>query len=136
MMVLQSCHFLTLALNKLQHNFESRHYNNNEPSSTDSQHNNNQNNSWTSSNNNNRNISKVDPYIQGLGKMFKRTCNKKGIQVYFKHSNTIKTLLMKPKDKDTKLEKSGVIYKYKYPQINCPKEYIGETGRAFGDRLK
>ena len=29
-----------------------------------------------------------------------------------------------------------VIYKYKCPQINCPEEYIGETGRVFWDRLK
>ena len=43
---------------------------------------------------------------------------------------------MAPKDKDSKLQKSGVIYKYKCPQINCPEEYIGETGRAFGNRLK
>ena len=43
---------------------------------------------------------------------------------------------MAPKDKDTKLQKSGVIYKYKCPTINCPEEYIWETGRAFGDRLK
>ena len=78
----------------------------------------------------------VVPYIQGLGDNFKRTCNKKGIQVHFKQSNTIKTLLMAPKDKDTKLQKSGVIYQYKCLTINCPEEYIGEAGRVFGDRLK
>ena len=45
---------------------------------------------------------------------------------------------MTPKDKDTKLQKSGVIYKYKCPQINGPEEYmyIGETGRALWDKLK
>ena len=43
---------------------------------------------------------------------------------------------MAPKDKDTKLQKSWVIYQYKCPTINCPVEYIGETGRVFGDRLK
>ena len=32
--------------------------------------------------------------------------------------------------------KSGVIYKYKCSQINCPEEYIGETGTTYGDRLK
>ena len=132
-MVLQSCHFPTF--NKLQHNFECRHYINNESSSTDSQCNNNHNNE-TSNNNCNNNLSTVVPYIQGLGEKFKRTCNKKGIQVHFKGSNTIKTLLMALKDKDTKLQKSWVIYKLKCPHINCPKEYIGETGRAFGDRLK
>ena len=109
----------------VQYNFECRHYNNNESSSTDSQQNYNHNN-----------ISMVVPYVQGLEETFKRTCNKKGIQIHFKGSNTIRTLLMAPKDKDTKLQKSGVIYKYKCPQINCPEEYIGENGRGFGDRLK
>ena len=78
----------------------------------------------------------VVPYIQGLGEKFKRACNRKSIQVHFKVSNTIKTLPMAPKDKDTKLQKSRVIYKYKCLQINCPEEYISGTGRAFGYRLK
>ena len=78
----------------------------------DSQHNNNHNKNGTSNNKSNKNLSIIVPYIQGLGEEFKRTCNKKGIQVHFKGSNTIKTLLMAPKDKDTKLQKSGVIYKY------------------------
>ena len=78
----------------------------------------------------------VIPYIQGLGEQFKRTCNKLGIQVHFKGSNKIKQLLMAPKDKDPKLAKSGVIYKYKCPTINCTKEYIEESGRTFGGRYK
>ena len=43
---------------------------------------------------------------------------------------------MDPKDTDSKLQKSGVIYKYKYPQINCTEECIGESGRTFEDRYK
>ena len=43
---------------------------------------------------------------------------------------------MAPMDKDTKLQKIWVIYQYKCPTINCPVEYIGETGRSFGERLK
>ena len=43
---------------------------------------------------------------------------------------------MAPKDKDSKLQKSGVIYQYKCPTINYPVEYIGETGRVLGDRFK
>ena len=76
------------------------------------------------------------PYIHGLGERFKRACNNTGIQVHFKGTNTIKTLLMDSKDRDSKLQKSGVIYKFKCPHINCPEEYIGESGRKFGDRLK
>ena len=45
---------------------------------------------------------------------------RKGLQLHFKGLNTIKTLLIVTKDKDTKLQKSGVIYKYKCWQISCP----------------
>ena len=134
-MAQHSCHFPTCALNKLQQNFQCRQQNNNEPNSTGQQNSNNSNNNVTN-HNNNKNIYMVVPCIQGLGEKFKKTCNKKGIQVHFKGSNTIKDLLMAPKDKDTKLQKCGVIYQYKCPTISCPVEYIGETGRAFGDRLK
>ena len=43
---------------------------------------------------------------------------------------------MAPKDKNTKLQKGGVIYQFKGPQINCLEEYTRETVRAFEDRLK
>ena len=78
----------------------------------------------------------VVPYIHGLGEKFKRTCNKQGIQVHFKGTNTIKQLLMAPKDKNNKLQKSGFIYKYKCPQINCTEEYIVESDRTLGNRYK
>ena len=71
-----------------------------------------------------------------LRRNLKRTFNKLGIQVHFKGSNTIKQLLMAPKDKDPKLAKSGAIYKYKCPTINCTEEYIGELGRTCWDRYK
>ena len=135
MMALHNCHFLTWALNKLQQNFQHRQQNNNEPNTTDQQNASTNNNNVTNlnnNNNNNRNIYMVVPYIQGLGEKLKRTCNKKGIQVHFKDSNTIRDLLMSPKDKDTKLQKGGFIYQYQCPTNNCPVEYIGETGRAFG----
>ena len=90
----------------------------------------------TPTTNNTKNISMVVPYIQGLGEKFKRTCNKQGFQVHFKGTNTIKQLLMAPKYKDSKLQKSGAIYKYKCLQINCTDEYIGESGGTFGDRYK
>ena len=101
----------------------------------DIQPNNNMKNSRTN-NINKKNISIVVPYIHGLGERFIRTCNNRRIQVHFKGTNTMKTLLMAPKDRDDKLQKSGVIYKFKCPHINCPEEYIGESGRTFGDRLK
>ena len=43
---------------------------------------------------------------------------------------------MASKDRKNKLQKSGVIYKFKCPHINCPEEHIGVCGRMFEDRLK
>ena len=74
--------------------------------------------------------------MQGLGEKFKKTCNKKGIQVHIKGTNTVKQLLMAPKDEDRKLAKSGIIYRYRCPHIYCTEQYIGESGRTLGDRYK
>ena len=43
---------------------------------------------------------------------------------------------MKPKDTDPKDSRSGLIYSYKYPQLDCDDEYIEETGRTLGERRK
>ena len=47
----------------------------------------------------------VVPYHKGVSESLKKTCNKHGIQVYFKGGKTIKSLLMAPKDKDPILKK-------------------------------
>ena len=76
------------------------------------------------------------PYYQGLSESVKRTCNKHGVQVYFRGGVTIKNLLMAPKDQDPMLKKSGVIYRYKCDRVECDDEYIGESSRTFGERFK
>ena len=43
---------------------------------------------------------------------------------------------MKPTDRDPKDSKSGLIYSYQCPQLDCDEEYIGETGRTLGERRK
>ena len=43
---------------------------------------------------------------------------------------------MASKDSDNELQKGGVKYRFKCPHINYPEEYIGESGRTFGDRFK
>ena len=45
--------------------------------------------------------------------------------------STIRDLLVHPKDRDTILKKSGVIYRYRCGRVDC-EEYIGESGRTFG----
>ena len=45
-------------------------------------------------------------------------------------------MLGNPRDKDPKSNKSGVIYHYKCPHINCLDAYIGESGGTLGDHVK
>ena len=78
----------------------------------------------------------VVPYHQGLSERIKRSCNKFGVQVFFKGGQTIKNLLMAPKDKDPLTNKSGVIYRFKCSPHGCTEEYIGESARNFAERYK
>ena len=93
---------------------------------------NNKNN--TGSNNNKSYI--VVPYVKGMSESCKNICRKHGIEMYFKGGNTIKNLLVHPKDKPTILQKSGVIYRYKCGRVDCDEEYIGESGRTFAERFR
>ena len=90
----------------------------------------------TGQNSNKQNLYMVVPYHQGLSEKIKKTCNKFGVQVYFKGGQTIKSLLMAPKDKDPITNKSGVIYRYKCSEHGCKEEYIGESARTFAERFK
>ena len=53
-----------------------------------------------------------------------------------KGTNTLRTALGNPKDKDPKANQTGVIYQYQCPHINCSSSYIGESGRSLGERIK
>ena len=90
----------------------------------------------TGQNNNKTNLYMVFPYHQGLGGRIKRTCNKFGVQVFFKGGQTIRSLPMAPKDKGPITNKSGVIYRYKCSELGCNEEYIGESARNFAERFK
>ena len=78
----------------------------------------------------------VVPYMKGLAESCKNICRRYGVEVYFKGGRTIKDILGHPKDKDTILKKSGVIYKYSCGRVDCGEEYIGESGRTFGERYR
>ena len=78
----------------------------------------------------------VVPYYRGMSENLKKVCSRHGVQVYFKGGNTIKNLLVAPKDKDPIMKKSGVIYRYKCNRVDCDEEYIGESSRVFGERFK
>ena len=78
----------------------------------------------------------VLPYIRGLSESIKNVCNKHGVQVHYKGGNTIKSLLVAPKEKDHITKKSGIIYRFKCNRVDCDDEYIGESSRTYGERFK
>ena len=61
---------------------------------------------------------------------------KAGVQVHFKGNNTIKDLLVAPKDRDSITNKGGVISRYKCDHQECTMEYICETGGNSGNRYR
>ena len=68
----------------------------------------------------------VLPYIKGLSKSCKNICSKHDIQMHFRGGRTIKDLLVDHKNRDSILQKSGVIYRYKCGRVDCEDEYIGQ----------
>ena len=72
----------------------------------------------------------VIPYTQDLCESIKKICGRYGIQMYFKGSNTIRHLLVSPKDKDPMVNQSGAIYWFQCGDLPCDGEYIGETSRT------
>ena len=125
---LQQYHFPNWALNQWHHKF----INPSQPNNSNNTSNNNQ----QDNNSNKRNSTIVVPYNPGTGEKFKKLCKSKGIQVHFKGTNTLRTLLGNAKDKDARKNQRGIIYHYKCPQINCPSAYTGESGRSLGERVK
>ena len=72
--------------------------------------------------------------MKGLSESCKNFCRKHGIEMYFKGGNTIKELLIQPKDNI--LQENGVIYIYKCGRVDCEEEYIGELCRTFAERFR
>ena len=73
----------------------------------------------------------VVPYSQGLCESYKTTCSKYGVQVHFKGGNTLKNLLMFPKDKDAITKQNNIIYWFKCGKTECDNEYTGQSARIF-----
>ncbi|XP_072050085.1 uncharacterized protein [Amphiura filiformis] len=73
------------------------------------------------------------PYVQGVTEAINRKIRSAGVTVHVKPSNTIRSMVVSPKDKVKTLDRTGSIY-----QIQCkdwPSQYIGETKRALGKRV-
>ena len=121
---LKNCKYSTWALNRANIREKKNNRTNN----------NNTNKNFTGNNKNKPYI--VVPYMKGISESCKNICRKHGIEMYFKGGTTIKELLVHPKDKDTILQKSGVIYRYKCGRVDCEEECIGESGRTFAERFR
>ena len=78
----------------------------------------------------------VIPYVPGICESIKNIGKKHGVAVYFKGSRTLKNILVSTKDKDEMANKNSIIYSYCCGEIDCDEEYIGESGRTFGERFR
>ena len=58
------------------------------------------------------------------------------VQVCFKGVNTLKSLLMHPKDKVPTSQKKDIVYYWECHADSCSSSYIGETSRSLGERVK
>ena len=54
------------------------------------------------------------------------------MQTHLNGVNSIKSLLVGPKDRDNITQKGGVIFRYKCNRLKCDEEYIGESARTLG----
>ena len=68
----------------------------------------------------------VIPYTHGLCESIKKICGRYDILTHFKGSNTIRNLLVSPKDKEHMVSKSWAIYWFHCGDLTCHDEYIGK----------
>ena len=126
---LHHCQFPNWALNQWEHRFK-------HPNQVSNTNSNNSNSNSNQDSNNKYRSTIIVPYIPNTADKFKRLCKGRNIQVQFKGTNTLRTTLVNPKDKDHKTKQTGVISQYQCPHLQCPSSYIGESGRSLGERVK
>ena len=76
------------------------------------------------------------PYFPGLSESFKQLFKYTPVQVCFKGQNTIKSMLMHPKDKVDPSLKKDIVYQWSCTKSNCKSSYIGETSRSLCEWVK
>ena len=76
------------------------------------------------------------PYFPGLSESFKQLFKYTPIQVCFKGQNTIKWMLMHPKDKVDPSLRKDVVYQWSCTKPNCKSSYNGETSRSLSEHVQ
>ena len=73
------------------------------------------------------------PYIQGLSEELQRIFKTHGVNSFLKPTNTLRQILVKPKDPTPKEQKCGVVYNVDCGV--CEDSYVGETARKLKTRF-
>ena len=73
------------------------------------------------------------PYIGGLSETIRRILEPLDIRVAFCPHITLRHQLVHPKDPVPRDQRTGVVYKV--PCSECPKVYVGQSGRILKHRL-
>ena len=76
------------------------------------------------------------PYFPRLSESFKQLFKYTPVQVSFKGQNTIKLMLMHPKDQVDPSLKKDIVYQWSCTKPNCKSSYIGETSRSLCEWVK
>ena len=74
------------------------------------------------------------PYVQGVSEQIKRVLGQYGASAAFKPHQTLRQLIVAPKDKIPTEEKANVVYRC--PCQDCDTVYTGETKKKLGERIK
>ena len=74
------------------------------------------------------------PYIQGVTESIKRMLEGVDVRVRMKPHRTLRQILVNPKDPIPIQHKVGIVYRV--PCKDCPKVYVGQSGRTLECRIK
>ena len=74
------------------------------------------------------------PYIKGVSEAIRRVLAPLCVRTSFRPAHTLRKALVHVKDSIPTEQRSGVVYRI--PCSECPKAYIGQTGRPLMQRVK
>ena len=76
------------------------------------------------------------PYIPGGSEEFRKILQDNKVQIIFQGCNTVKSLLMHPKEKVPPQLHQDVVYQWTCPEETCNSSYIGGSSRCLDNRVK